>query len=133
VIGSLMAGEGLKQGLADARAAVKDLRQQQDRQKLLDSKARADAREAKAATDSAAPDFKADEAAKERAAGGGRGGIYSDSRLAVGGFLGSGMTNSLSSIAEKQLRIQTQTLTVQQAILQAVKTVNPIGSLVIPS
>jgi hypothetical protein len=59
--------------------------------------------------------------------------IASDSRIAVGGFLGQGASMALGAIAERQLQVARQTLLVQRDILNAINSMSNLkSSLVIP-
>lgn len=58
--------------------------------------------------------------------------VLSDSRTAIGGFLGAGRTASLANIAQQQLDVQRQTASIVGQMLQLMRQ-SPTLSLIVPS
>lgn len=117
------------------KEAIAEEMERQKKEREAYEKTRREAREARRAQQQEPAGLTAAEKTeKEKAAKSAS--IGSDSRIAVGGFLGQGASMTLGAIAERQLRVQQMTLLVQRDILSAINAMGRLGSfndLVIPS
>ena len=122
--------ETLKKAFQEAIEAQGKAEREQEDKNAREAETRADAREARRAQQQESAGLTAvEKTEKEKATKAAT--RASDSRIAVGGFLGHGASMKLGVIAERQLQVSSQTLTVQKEILSAVKSITWNG-LVIP-
>jgi hypothetical protein len=98
--------------------AVADREAEKEKQKVISasvSQTSKQKRDAKLVEQLASPDFKPTDIKQPSQPELKGANLYSDSRLSVGGFLGQG-ANSMATIAQKQLEIQTQSLNFLKSI-----------------
>lgn len=110
---------------ADAREKTK---QEQAERDARNEETRQQKKAAKIAANDASPEFKIEDAFKGQKDSA-RSNIYSDSRLAVGGFLGQGGQVSLQSIAQRQLSVAEKS---HDTLVKILAKYNSGESLIIP-
>lgn len=131
LIGGVQGGQSFKQSFEEAIDAREAKRAELADARAREAETRAAAREAKKERDSAPLNLEAQ--AKEQSFKREKmDKAYSDSRLAVGGFLGQGMTSSLANIAERQLVVQREQLSLAKMTLDAIKSGKVPLTLFIP-
>jgi hypothetical protein len=133
-LAQLLAGSKFSTAKNEAAKARDELIKEQEQDALRLKATNAARRAAKDEANAASPEFKADadaRMAKEKEVRA-RGGAYSDSRLAVGGFLGGGQTTKLANLAERQLATQNPMALTLHSILSAIKNPSNPLSLIIP-
>jgi hypothetical protein len=133
--GGTTLGQTLKRAMNEAIQAQATTEREQDERAARDAETRAQARSARRQQQQESAGLTAAAKEAERTKATSAGSIASDSRVAVGGFLGQGASMALGAIAERQLQVARQTLLVQRDILTAINSMtrmNSLSSLIIP-